>query len=152
MPSLEFALLCLRNAQILIPTDSTSNSAPMFLVAGISPPAPLPNPGPAPSNPLSPDSMQSLKNHILICSSYVALCLGDYILALEHARNLLAQPKMSGIHKLLAHMYAAESLVLLENINEALDHLDPENIKDISFNFPTDGGPDEVKTGPPPST
>lgn len=59
--------------------------------------------------------------------------------------------------RLLGHLYAAESLVLLDKISEALDHLNPENVKDISFDLP----PDEIgsnnseehliKAKPPPS-
>lgn len=35
--------------------------------------------------------------------------------------------------RLLANLYAAESLVLLDKITDALDYLNPENVKDISF-------------------
>lgn len=52
-------------------------------------------------------------------------------------------------------MYAAEALVLMDKINEALDHLNPEHIKNISFDFPLDDSSSNeealLKTNPPPS-
>lgn len=58
--------------------------------------------------------------------------------------------------RLLGHLYAAEAAVLLDKISEALEHLKPENVKDVSFDLPPDeanGGDDEgsVKAKPPPS-
>lgn len=97
--TLEFASLCLRNAYLLLPTDTISSPVPLLLIPGVTPPAPPPNPGPAPSNSLTPDGIIELRNTILASSAYVALCLGDYILALEHAQNLLSQPRISGCHK-----------------------------------------------------
>lgn len=54
----------------------------------------------------------------------------------------------------MAHLYAAEGLVLLDKISEAIDYLNPDNIKDISFDMPTDGDKSDelnIKTNPPPS-
>ncbi|XP_028141925.2 CCR4-NOT transcription complex subunit 10 [Diabrotica virgifera virgifera] len=151
VPSLEFASLCLRNAYLLIPSDTETPPVPLFLVTGIPPPAPPPSPGPSPSCPLNPDGIAVLRNGILIASAYVSLCLGDYILALEYSKELLDQPRISEVHKLLAHLYAAESLVLLDKISEALEHLKPENIKDISFDLPQEESEDDiVKNNPPP--
>lgn len=36
---------------------------------------------------------------ILACSAFVALALGDNVMALTHAEKLLQQPKVSGSHK-----------------------------------------------------
>lgn len=99
VPSLEFASLCLRNAATLLPTDNNTSPIPLFLIPGVTPPVSSCNPGPAPSSPMSPESVMSLRNSILAASSYVALCLGDYIMALEHAKKLLLQPRLSGSHK-----------------------------------------------------
>lgn len=63
------------------------------------PTTPPPSPGPAPSTPLSPRSIAALRNAILAASAYVSLCLGDYLLALEYAQNLLTQPRLSGVHR-----------------------------------------------------
>lgn len=99
LPTLEFASLCLRNAYLLLPSDTTSSPVPLLLIPGVTPPAPPPSPGPAPSNPLSAHEISKLRNAILIASAYVSLCLGDYILALEYARNALSQLKLSEGHR-----------------------------------------------------
>lgn len=56
---------------------------------------------------------------------------------------------------MLAHLYAAEALVLSDRISDALDHLNPENVKDISLEVATDEGSSEedqvIKTNPPAS-
>lgn len=154
VPSLEFASLCLRNAFLLLPSGTASQPAPLFVMPGITQPVLPPSPGPAPSNPLKAECIVDLKNHILVTSAYVALCLGDYIIALEHANTLLEQPSLSNGHKLLAHLYAAESLILSDKITEALEHLKPDIVKDIAFNLPAEkGGKNEekIKTNPPQS-
>ncbi|KAF2905535.1 hypothetical protein ILUMI_00639 [Ignelater luminosus] len=154
VPTLEFASLCLRNAYLLLPSDTVTSPVPLLLMPVVTPPTtPPPSPGPAPSTPLSPSSVAALRNAILAASAYVSLCLGDYLLALEYAQNLLTQPRLSGVHRLLAHLYAAEALVLLDRISDALDHLNPENVKDMSLEFTTDEGSSEegqaIKTNPP---
>ncbi|CAH1100955.1 unnamed protein product [Psylliodes chrysocephalus] len=152
VPSLEFASLCLRNAYLLIPSDTTT-PAPLFLIPGVTPPAPPPSPGASPSNTLSSEGIATLRNGILVASAYVSLCLGDYILALEYSKELLEQPKISETHRLLANLYAAESLVLLDKISEALEYINPDNIKDLSHHLaPTDEEKSEdekLKTKPP---
>ncbi|KAJ8932066.1 hypothetical protein NQ314_014966, partial [Rhamnusium bicolor] len=153
VPSLEFASLCLRNASLLIPSDTASPPVPLFLIPGVTPPAPPPSPSPSPSSPLSITGIATLRNSILIASAYVSLCLGDYILTLEYSKELLEQTRISGVHKLLAHLYAAESLVLLDKISEAVEYLNPENVKDISFEIPPDeekSDESSIKTNPPP--
>lgn len=97
--TLEFASLCLKNSYLLLPSETANSPVPLLLIPGVTPPAPPPSPGPAPSSPLSPDGILSLKNAILAASAYVSLCLGDYILTLQHAQNLLNQPKISGVHR-----------------------------------------------------
>lgn len=99
-----------------------------------------------------PEYYQALKNTIIADSSYAALCLGDYLTSLHKAEELLSQPHLSGNHKfvlvlchlrncvikmyiasrLLGHLYAAESLVLTNRINEAIPHLHPDNVTKLS--------------------
>lgn len=57
------------------------------------------------------------------------------------------------LFRVLGHLYAAECLILLDKIPEAVDHLNPENIKDISFDLPDVEKKEEnqIKTNPPPS-
>ncbi|KAG8226293.1 hypothetical protein J437_LFUL002732, partial [Ladona fulva] len=73
---------------------------------------------------------------VLAASAYVSLCLGDCAIALQHAQNLLTQPRLSGAHRLLGHLYAAEALILLDRLSEAVSHLNPENVWDISLSVP----------------
>ncbi|XP_050295230.1 CCR4-NOT transcription complex subunit 10 isoform X2 [Anthonomus grandis grandis] len=153
VPTLEFASLCLKNAKLLIPENvGETPPEPLFLVPGVTPPAPPPSPTVAPSSPVASDEIQNLKNGILIATAYVSLCLGDYINGLNHATELLQQEKISGVHKLLGHLYAAECLVLSDKIPEAVEHLNPENVKNVGFEFESSASTDDeadVKNNPP---
>ncbi|KAH7946869.1 hypothetical protein HPB52_005221 [Rhipicephalus sanguineus] len=81
-------------------------------------------------------------NSALALAAYVALCLDDPLMALRHAEDLLAQPKVTGTHSFLAHQYAAEALLLLDRVGDAIEHLNPDFIKDLSYSF---SEPDETK-------
>lgn len=69
---------------------------------------------------------------MLAASAYVSLCLGDYVLALQHAKNLLSLNKLPGAYKMLGNLYAAESLIFMDKISEALEYLKPENLQDLN--------------------
>ncbi|XP_067004724.1 CCR4-NOT transcription complex subunit 10 [Anabrus simplex] len=140
--TIEFASLCLKNALLLLPDPKPDEPTPI-------PPEPPEVPAAAatavntpcaqyaaPSSPLSPQEQASLRCSILAASAYVSLCLGEYVLALGHAQNLLAQPKLSNAHKMLGHLYCAEALILMDKISDAIDHLNPEIVKDISVIYP----------------
>ncbi|XP_075778080.1 CCR4-NOT transcription complex subunit 10 isoform X2 [Pelodiscus sinensis] len=145
--SMEFAAICLRNALLLLPEDqqepkqengsktntqlggstennesseacSKSHEGDKFI------PAP-------PSSPLRKQELENLRCSILACSAYVALALGDNLMALNHADKLLQQPKLSGSLKFLGHLYAAEALISLDRISDAITHLNPENVTDV---------------------
>ncbi|XP_044062435.1 CCR4-NOT transcription complex subunit 10 isoform X6 [Siniperca chuatsi] len=149
--SMEFAAICLRNALLLLPehqqqdtktengsksssqsgsTESGSENsdacsgkgqeADKFLSA-------------APSSPLRKQEVENLRCSILACSAYVALALGDNLMALNHAEKLLHQTKVSGSLKFLGHLYAAEALISLDRISDAIAHLNPENVSDVSM-------------------
>ncbi|KAM7382356.1 hypothetical protein PAMP_002088 [Pampus punctatissimus] len=149
--SMEFAAICLRNALLLLPehqqqdmktengsksssqsgsTESGSENsdacsgkgqeADKFLSA-------------APSSPLRKQEVENLRCSILACSTYVALALGDNLMALNHAEKLLNQTKVSGSLKFLGHLYAAEALISLDRISDAIAHLNPENVSDVSM-------------------
>ncbi|XP_067127548.1 CCR4-NOT transcription complex subunit 10 [Centruroides vittatus] len=139
-PSLEFASFCLRNALMLLPEEQSSGMSSQGSVGDESEAFhPLDNNTSIialPSNPIQGNEIASLRNSILIASSYVALCLGDVVVALKHAETLLLQPRISGAHRLLAHLYAAEALILMDHIAEAIQHLNPDQIKDVSFTLP----------------
>ncbi|KAJ9588355.1 hypothetical protein L9F63_018281 [Diploptera punctata] len=139
--TVEFASLCLRNALLLLPDCQPDE--PVVLPPTDTPDGPnIPRtPGThyvyaAPSNPLDWHEVASLRCSVLAMSAYVALCLGDYILALDHAQMLLVQPALSGVHRMLGHLYAAEALVLLDKISDAIEHLNPDHVKELSLVYP----------------
>ncbi|KAM4706015.1 CCR4-NOT transcription complex subunit 10 isoform 2-T2 [Rhinophrynus dorsalis] len=146
--SMEFAAICLRNALLLLPEDqqdskqengsknsqtgNTDSSGESSEVCSkihegdkfISAP---------PSSPLRRQELENLRCSVLACSAYVALALGDNLMALNHADKLLQQPRLSGSLKFLGHLYAAEALISLDRISDAITHLNPENVTDVSL-------------------
>ena len=86
-----------------------------------------------PSNPPIDTELNRLKISILLCLAYVNLTLMDYSLAIRHANDAL---KMSptGYQKALAHLYAGEALVYLDQISEAIGHFNPELFTNQSSN------------------
>lgn len=155
-PNLEFALLCLRNALTLInyysqlancfgdgkmgPTTSKNETFGLFgnnwnkINDGI----------PCnPSKPLTKAAIDKLKLHILTAASYVALCLGDYVLALQHAKDIIRMENLPDTHKMLGHLYAAEACIMLDRVADALVFLDPKSMKELKGeDFETRGSPD----------
>jgi CCR4-NOT transcription complex subunit 10 len=57
-------------------------------------------------------------------------------MALQHAEQLLKQPRLSGAHRYLGHLYLAEAMVTLDRIADSVSHLNPDNVTDISTLFP----------------
>uniref|UniRef100_A0AAX7T4U3 CCR4-NOT transcription complex subunit 10 n=1 Tax=Astatotilapia calliptera TaxID=8154 RepID=A0AAX7T4U3_ASTCA len=122
--SMEFAAICLRNALLLLPEHQqqelkTENSSKNSSQSGS-------------TESGSENSDACSRCSILACSSYVALALGDNLIALNHAEKLLHQTKLSGSLKFLGHLYAAEALISLDRISDAIAHLNPENVSDVS--------------------
>ena len=93
-----------------------------------------------------------LRAAILLNTSYVSLCLEDSVVALENAQNILLYDQyksvtsnssngntfiLPGGYKLLAHIYAADALIQLDRLSEAITHVDPTsrtwNTLDFSF-------------------
>uniref|UniRef100_A0A673Z2N0 CCR4-NOT transcription complex subunit 10 n=1 Tax=Salmo trutta TaxID=8032 RepID=A0A673Z2N0_SALTR len=149
--SMEFAAICLRNGLVLLPdhqqqenkaengpktpsqsgsTESGSENSDACSGKGQEGDKFL---SAAPSSPLRKQEVENLRCSLLACSAYVALVLGDNLMALNHAEKLLHQTKLSGSLKFLGHLYAAEALISLDRISEAIGHLNPENITDVSM-------------------
>ncbi|XP_063055756.1 CCR4-NOT transcription complex subunit 10 isoform X2 [Engraulis encrasicolus] len=141
--SMEFAAICLRNALLLLPetalpeareqqpsSDSSGEGSDAASGKGQEGDKFLPA---APSSPLRKQEVENLRCSILACSAYVALALGDNLVALNHAEKLLYQPKLSGSLKFLGHLYAAEALISMDRISDAIAHLNPENVTDVSL-------------------
>ncbi|KAM9722984.1 CCR4-NOT transcription complex subunit 10 isoform 2-T2 [Menidia menidia] len=162
--SMEFAAICLRNALLLLPehqqqetkaeNGSKSSSQSGSTESGSENSDTCSGKGQetdkflsaAPSSPLRKQEVENLRCSILACSSYVALALGDNLMALNHAEKLLHQTKVSGSLKFLGHLYAAEALISLDRISDAITHLNPENVSDVSLGVLTseqDQGPDK---------
>ncbi|KAG5564360.1 hypothetical protein RHGRI_000528 [Rhododendron griersonianum] len=66
---------------------------------------------------------QLIKQAILADLAYVELQLGNPLKALSTARSLLELPGCSRVYVFLGHIYAAESLCLLNRPKEAAEHL-----------------------------
>uniref|UniRef100_A0A8C2XNM5 CCR4-NOT transcription complex subunit 10 n=1 Tax=Cyclopterus lumpus TaxID=8103 RepID=A0A8C2XNM5_CYCLU len=149
--SMEFAAICLRNALLLLPehqqpdpktengsksssqsgsTESGSENSDLCSGKGQEADKFL---SAAPSSPLRKQEVDNLRCSILACSAYVALALGDNLMALNHAEKLLHQTKVSGSLKFLGHLYASEALISLDRISDAIAHLNPENVSDVSM-------------------
>ncbi|XP_025076107.1 LOW QUALITY PROTEIN: CCR4-NOT transcription complex subunit 10-like [Pomacea canaliculata] len=132
LPSLqlEFAALCLRNAVLLLPDDplDSETSSTDDSSDGNKPnPEPVLVPAP-PANPMRMVEVANLRCSILAASAYVALCLNDPLLALQHAENLLRQPRLSGAQRYVGNMYMAEALVALDRVADAISHLSPDTL------------------------
>lgn len=136
--TLEFASLCLRNALLLLPEmtgdtaaaeqnddkDDGKLGAETVLVQA------------PPGNPMRAQEVHNLRCSVLCASSYVALCLNDYTMALQYAETLLKQPKLSAAQSYLAHMYMGEALVALDRIADGIQHLNPDLVTDVSTTLP----------------
>lgn len=136
--SLEFASLCLKNALFLISnnnevnllmmTIASSQTVPLSLTAGHN----LSGQHSTLASQAATAEALNLKISVLAASAYVCLCLGDYVVALEHAKSLLSINKLPGAYRMLGNFYAAESLIFLDKITEAIEYLKPENIQDLN--------------------
>lgn len=78
MPSLEFGSLCIRNAALLVKND-TIDCAP------------------------SHTPINQHKDYLFGCiqsaGAYIALCLGDPVVALKYSQELLKSEKINKVHK-----------------------------------------------------
>ncbi|XP_046964041.1 CCR4-NOT transcription complex subunit 10 [Vanessa cardui] len=123
--SLEFAALCLRNAISLLPDqEAVSDTSTASIQA---PPGP----------PINWKQRCDLKNSILVLQSYIFLYLQDPLSALMSANELLSQSDATTCQKAWAHIYAAEALINLDKITDAVDHLHPPMIHDLVSVLPS---------------
>lgn len=157
-PNLEFASLCLRNALTLINYYSqlancfefdgekqgagTSKNETFSMFGNnwnkVNESIPC-----NPSKPLTKSAIEKLRLHILTASSYVALQLGDYTLALQYAKEMIKMENLPDTHKLLGLLYAAEASIMLEKVTEAIYFLDPKIMNELkSDDFEMKSSPD----------
>jgi len=112
--SMEYASKCVKNA--------------LFLVSQKQPPTPTSNSAANKQSPSVVDTEEEdlvLKQAILASGAYIALSISNPVLALWYARELLGLDKHSENYRLLANLYAAEALCLLNHPEEASLHLSP---------------------------
>jgi len=143
-PTIEFGNLCLANAMGLLPNAVEVEKAFMALQSLMQLPqgtekyaeksfalgAQLTRD--LPGEPMTIQEIHKMRLSVISCRAYIAIGLGDYVKALDYARELLRQPLLPGAYKYLGHLYAAESLINLDKVSEAISELSPEKITDIS--------------------
>lgn len=122
--SLEFAVLCLRNSEFLLTSQEPPDDEDIPSIQA--PPGP----------PISWKKRCILKNSTFVLRSYILLHLQDPVQALTSANQLLKQTDATNAHKAWAHIYAAEALINLDRITEAVEHLHPPMIHDLVSNLP----------------
>ncbi|XP_048509069.1 CCR4-NOT transcription complex subunit 10 isoform X2 [Athalia rosae] len=141
-PTLEFGMLSLKNALFLLPDDNEVNlpltplAGPQSVPISLTPSHVLGGQHATQVSQATALEALNLKASVLAASAYISLCLGDHVVALEQARALLSMTKLPGAYKMLGNLYAAESLILMNKISEAIEYLKPENIEDISTFLP----------------
>jgi len=132
--TLDFAYVCLKHAEYLLPKNDSGDIGsfcPNFGFVG---------------NPMTWKELENLRLAILAAKAYVALSLGDFMMGGKYAGIILEQPAISSHFLMLAHLYYAESCILQDKLTEAIKHLDPENITDLSFGDPI--GTSDVSSTP----
>nr|CAB3232170.1 CCR4-NOT transcription complex subunit 10 [Phallusia mammillata] len=143
-PTIEFASLCLNNALALLhqPVQKLETILEQNRSNGVksedqksSSVIVQCHPGP----PLRGDQLLHLYASVLTNSAFVSLQLGNTLLALHRAQTLLKLPKLSGSHRYLGNMYAAEALVSLDRISEAIQYLSIDKINSISCSLEENG-------------
>lgn len=84
MPSLEFGSLCVRNAVLLLQNDTVDYS---------------------PSHTPLDTHKEYLFGCIQSAGAYIALCLGDPVVALKYSQELLKCEKINKVHKYVEFLY-----------------------------------------------
>ncbi|XP_034117294.1 CCR4-NOT transcription complex subunit 10 isoform X1 [Drosophila albomicans] len=144
-PTLQFATLCLRNAlslarqykatfhmaastdEVLDAKDAAAASVQQQLWS-----QQQDNNFCNPSKPISLESLENMLAAIYAAHSFVSLRLGDYITALEMAKQLLQSERLSDAHKLLGNMYAGEALIMMDKAPEAREYLEPNFMSSLN--------------------
>ena len=160
--SLEFAYYCLKNALVIannnvmdhesqatISSNSTSSSSLSKTSSTPNSAQASPNKSATASGYNPCNKWQMLRLTILLNISYVSLCLTDPVIALENAEKILAFESegsngsnitVPGGYKILAHIYAADALIQLDRLSEAIVHVDPttKSLANVDFSFSLD--------------
>jgi len=126
----DFAYVCLKNAESLLPKNESVDTSAFCQTVGCV------------GNPMTWADVEQLRLAILAAKAYVALSVGDFLMAGSYADTMLQIPSLPGGYSMLAHLYAAESLIFQDRLTDAIKHLDPENLSDITF--PENSAPVEI--------
>ncbi|XP_068791620.1 CCR4-NOT transcription complex subunit 10 isoform X3 [Struthio camelus] len=110
--SMEFAAICLRNALLLLPEDQQE---------------PKQENGSKTSNQLGGNAENSESSEACSNKSHE----GDKFIAAPPSSPLKKQ-ELENL-RFLGHLYAAEALISLDRISDAITHLNPENVTDVSL-------------------
>ncbi|KAK9503544.1 hypothetical protein O3M35_010078 [Rhynocoris fuscipes] len=78
---------------------------------------------------VSPTS-DKLRHAILAVLSYINLTLGNPLMAYKYSKLLFEEASATPLYKYLSRLYLAESLVMLDRIQEAVEVLNPVHFKD----------------------
>uniref|UniRef100_A0A3Q2HMX3 CCR4-NOT transcription complex subunit 10 n=1 Tax=Equus caballus TaxID=9796 RepID=A0A3Q2HMX3_HORSE len=110
--SMEFAAICLRNALLLLPEEQQD---------------PKQENGSKNSNQLGGNTESSESSETCSSKSHD----GDKFIPAPPSSPLKKQ-ELENL-KFLGHLYAAEALISLDRISDAITHLNPENVTDVSL-------------------
>lgn len=110
--SMEFAAICLRNALLLLPEEQQD---------------PKQENGAKNSNQLGGNTESSESSETCSSKSHD----GDKFIPAPPSSPLRKQ-ELENL-KFLGHLYAAEALISLDRISDAITHLNPENVTDVSL-------------------
>ncbi|XP_037954175.1 CCR4-NOT transcription complex subunit 10-like [Teleopsis dalmanni] len=140
-PTMEFAILCLRNALTLTKFYKSSFSEQNEEGGGTENQnwkEVIDNNFCTPSAPISKDALDRMLSAIYTAYSYVSIRLGDYVTALEMARECSKSEKLSDAHKMLVKLYSGQALIMMDKIGEARSYLDPQFVNGLNaFDFET---------------
>ncbi|XP_076986018.1 CCR4-NOT transcription complex subunit 10 isoform X3 [Tamandua tetradactyla] len=128
--SMEFAAICLRNALLLLPEEQQD---------------PKQENGSKNNNQLGGNTESSESNETCSSKSHD----GDKFIPAPPSSPLRKQ-ELENL-KFLGHLYAAEALISLDRISDAITHLNPENVTDVSLGISSneqDQGSDKGENEP----
>jgi len=88
------------------------------------------------TSPMQAAEQGVLRCHALANMAYAYLGTGNLHEALRYAQMLLAEASCPGPIRFLAHVYTAEAYIRLRRFADAMQHLSPQNVGDLSSKGP----------------
>lgn len=120
-PSIEFAVVCLRNAVAIVE----------FFAAKHMKDDSVEKINCDPSQPMTRAAFERLHFAVLAAYSYTLLAIGDFVLALKYGKDLLALENLPETYSVLGHLYCAEALIMMNRVTDACFFLEPKFIKSL---------------------